>query len=61
MFVARDKNGALNLFSDKPKRCAEIWWGDGLRMLRLDNKLKAFKKLKWESVPLEVELKAVKS
>ena len=64
MWVARDKDGQLTLFSDKPHRCMEV----GLKneswdivamnaftdMMVLNSDV--FPDLTWEDEPIEVEL-----
>lgn len=56
MWAARDQNGNLTLFSQKPSRFSTqpIWISMGEEMY-LDSKL--FPNLKWEDEPISVELK----
>jgi len=60
MWVARNGDGTISLHATKPIRMAsEDYWisfDDSTRMFK-----DLFPDLKWESEPLEVELKAVKS
>lgn len=53
--VARDNNGDLYLFGEKPERSRECWWAtagvDGT-YLRLDKTL--FPQVTWETEPLPV-------
>jgi hypothetical protein len=62
IFVARDKDGSLALFSEKPDRENSLGiWGvevqDEQTIAALPKDL--FSNLKWDSEPIEVELKAV--
>jgi len=58
MFVARDKNGSLWLHNGFPYKTFDEWKSsEDWMSLNAD----LFPELKWESEPLEVELKAVKS
>lgn len=65
LWIARNKNGDLNLFDEMPQR-AFCWWlvdyADRLRAndpIKLDKHL--FPEVKWEDdEPTEVELKIVK-
>jgi hypothetical protein len=57
MYLARDKNGDLYLFNERPHRGKECWWAeagvDGT-YLRLDKSL--YPEVTWESDPLPVGL-----
>lgn len=61
MYVARDKNNDLYLFSELPYRGKECWWApsglDGT-YLRLEKSL--FPEVLWDSEPVRVELAAAK-
>jgi hypothetical protein len=61
MFLARDKNDDLYLFSELPDRGNECWWApsgvDGT-YLRLAKSL--YPEVTWDSEPLEVEISVVK-
>ena len=54
LWVARDKNGFLLAYEDKPERCdnQKEWIG------RFSNSMKNsyFPELKWEDEPIEIEL-----
>lgn len=56
-WVARDKNGELNLFPGEPYRAEgrylRCWYNDG-GFCRIDSKL--FPEITWKSEPVEVEL-----
>ena len=51
-WVCRDEDGMLCLFSQKPKRGIEDWFGYYVTKLPMDS----FPNLTWESDPLEVEI-----
>ncbi len=56
MYVARDKNGTLWLYSEKPHReddCG-VWFSDTLNIMALNRE--EFPQLKWEDEPIEVKL-----
>lgn len=57
MFIARDKNNDLYLFSEMPRRGAECWWApsglDG-SYLRLEKAL--YPEVTWDSEPLQVKI-----
>ena len=57
MYLARDKNGDLYLFSERPRRGSECWWAesgvDGT-YLKLDKSLHP--ELSWDSDPLPASL-----
>ena len=55
LWVARDKNGFLFAYEDKPKRCdnQKEWIGRFLCSM----KNSYFPELKWEDEPIEVELR----
>ena len=66
MWVARDKDGTLNLFTHKPKRSSYIhdsYWEipDNINGFANEMELPSskFKNLKWKNEPLKVELKIV--
>ena len=64
MWVARDKDGTLNLWFNKPKRAVNFWHGqqkqDGWKAIEefIQNKHeidgKQFSKLTWKDEPIEV-------
>lgn len=64
MWVARDKDGTLNLWFNKPKRAVNFWYGqqkqDGWKETEefIQNKHeidgKQFSKLTWDDEPIEV-------
>ena len=60
MWVARDKDGELTLYSNKPRRCEFIGWNHESwdsgndYWIELDSKL--FPDLTWDDEPIEVEL-----
>ena len=64
MWVARDKDGTLNLWFNKPKRAVNFWYGqqkqDGWKAIEefIQNKHeidgKQFPKLTWDDEPIEV-------
>jgi len=54
MWVARDKNGHLMLFSMMPRRVGDMWLSIG-KAMPIDKTL--FKEVTWETGPKEVELK----
>lgn len=64
MWVARDKDGTLNLWFNKPKRAVNFWYGqqkqDGWKAIEefIQNKHeidgKQFPKLTWEDEPINV-------
>lgn len=54
LFVARDKNGFLFAYEDKPKRCDnKKEWFAGKFLSSMENSF--FPDLTWEDEPLEVE------
>ena len=55
LWVARDKNGFLFAYEDKPKRCdnQKEWFGRFLNSI----KNSYFQNLTWEDEPIEVELR----
>ena len=55
LWVARDKNGFLFAYEDKPKRCdiRKEWFGRFLSSM----KNSYFPNLTWEDEPIEVELR----
>lgn len=64
MWVARDKDGDLNLFSHKPHRCTDVGWdNESWDVVSEDNLIdfmlinpNMFPDLTWEDEPIEVEL-----
>lgn len=65
VYVARDKDGELTIFSHKPQRCVDPGWNNGswdnlneesefIDTLVIDPKL--FPEITWESEPKEFEL-----
>lgn len=48
-WVARDKDGEIYLYEDKPVQCSDEWAG------RLHSEFD-FQKLRWPSDPIEVEI-----
>lgn len=60
MWVARDKDGCLNLFSSKPVKEKDVdWWEladieNDEEFMELNPEL--FPDLRWEDEPIEVEL-----
>ena len=65
MWVARDKDGQLTLYSDKPHRCMEVGWNnESWDIVSVDNPFtdmmvlnsNMFSDLTWEDEPIEVEL-----
>ena len=55
-FVARDKDGSLNLFNGEPERIADCTWGIYPGDLGLGLPKEYFPDLKWESDPLKVTI-----
>ena len=55
MWIARDKDGELTLFSNKPHRYTEVWWNDEFNDTMILNQ-NMFPNLTWEDEPIEVEL-----
>lgn len=56
LWIARDENGDLYLYTSKPKKIAEEWEADDYSFSR-----NSFPEIKWEDEePTEVELKIVK-
>ena len=68
-YVARDKDGTLNLWFNKPKRAVNFWYGqqkqDGWKAIEefIQNKHeidgKQFPKLTWDDEPIEVMVKSL--
>ena len=56
MWVARDMNGSLNLFLDKPIRDFEEWTPSDKLLQYITIPSLEFADLKWEDEPIEVEL-----
>lgn len=69
MWVARDKDGTLNLWFNKPKRAVNFWYGqqkrDGWKATEefIQNKHeiegKQFPKLTWNDEPIEVMVESL--
>lgn len=57
-WVARDKNGSLFAYEDKPERCdnQKEWFAETFLCLMVNS---FFPELKWEDEPLEVMLTPV--
>ena len=53
-WVARDKNGSLNLYEVEPIRVDDHWWDVDYVSVYLD--ADAFPELTWKDEPIEVEL-----
>lgn len=53
-WVARDKNGELYIYSEKPKRTQWLRWAEGSAFLPLSHSL--FPDLTWDDDPEEVEI-----
>lgn len=70
MWVARDKDGELNLFIEKPLRMKVNWVGEVIGSLsnrnyyldevRYVDKINGFENLTWEDEPVEVSLTTIK-
>lgn len=64
MWVARDKDGQLTLFSEKPNRCTEAGWNnESWDIVSIDEftdtmilNSNMFSDLTWDDEPVEVEL-----
>lgn len=54
MYIARDKNGTLWLYSEKPHRGFGVWFSDSANMMMINSE--EFPQLKWEDEPIEVKL-----
>lgn len=56
MYVARDKNGTLWLYSEKPWREEDcgLWFSDSTNIMQINSE--EFPQLKWEDEPIEVKL-----
>lgn len=56
MYVARDKNGSLWLYSEKPHREEDsgVWYLGGVNNMQINRE--EFPQLKWEDEPIEVKL-----
>lgn len=61
MYVARDGNNDLWLFTEKPERNSfqRYWFSDYGETMKLDAHYTQFKELTWNDEPIEVELKLV--
>ena len=58
-WVARDKDGSITLYEDKPFRDGEIWKGCSWKSSGIYDLF--FPDLKWEDEPVEVELSIIKT
>ena len=64
MWIARDKDGQLTLFTNKPHRCTDVGWDneswDVVSMDEFTDTMilnpNLFPNLTWEDEPIEVEL-----
>ncbi|MBW2476306.1 MAG: hypothetical protein JRE63_03155 [Deltaproteobacteria bacterium] len=57
MYLARDKNKDLYLFSSKPQRGRDCWWAEtGVDGTYLKIEKSLYPEVTWESEPLEVIL-----
>lgn len=56
MYVARDKDGTLWLYSEKPHREENygVWYSDRVNIMEINSE--EFPQLKWEDEPIEVKL-----
>ena len=56
MYVARDKDGTLWLYTEKPRREEEsgLWFLDINKNMQINSE--EFPQLKWEDEPIEVKL-----
>ncbi|MBW2505239.1 MAG: hypothetical protein JRE16_11830 [Deltaproteobacteria bacterium] len=55
MYLARDKNKDLYLFSSKPHRGRDCWWAEtGVDGTYLKIEKSLYPEVTWESEPLEV-------
>lgn len=55
MYVARDKNGSLWLYSEKPHReILDVWWSESGNSMQINSE--EFPQLKWKDEPIEVKL-----
>ena len=64
MWIARDKDGELNLYTHKPNRCTAVGWNNEswdiqstdeyVNFMTLDPSM--FPELTWDDEPIEVEL-----
>ena len=55
MWIARDKNGALHLFEEKPSLRYQRWWGKTtIYECQIDTSL--YPEVTFENSPMEVEL-----
>lgn len=61
MYVARDENNGLWLFTEKPERNTlhRYWFSDYGEIMELDAHSTQFKELTWNDEPIKVELKLV--
>lgn len=59
MWVARDKNGNLNLFQTKPiRKCDYKWEEDTIYKHSIEIDINIFLNLTWKDEPVEVEISA---
>ena len=58
MYIARDKSGALWLFTKKPKRMLTVgmWWSRGGDFLELDKDDASLPHVTWEDEPIKVTI-----
>lgn len=56
MYVARDRNGTLWLYREKPWREEDcgLWFSDSTNIMQINSE--EFPQLKWEDEPIEVKL-----
>lgn len=55
MYIARDKNGSLWLYSEKPHRVIlDVWWSESENSMQINSE--EFPQLKWNDEPIEVKL-----
>ncbi len=60
MFIARDKNNDLYLFTELPKRGNECWWAEaGLDGTYLKLNKSLYPEITWDSEPLPVRLESL--
>jgi hypothetical protein len=57
MYIARDKNGDLYLFSEMPRRGNECWWAEsGIDGSYLKLKGSLYLEVSWDTEPLPVSI-----
>lgn len=55
MWIARDKDGTLTAFKDKPERQLNKYWGpDGFHSRDWKSLWQGFEDLTWEDEPIEI-------